>query len=225
VTTLSVTARRIGNEGEPIVVIENFAADPDDLRAYASAANFTDAGDYYPGLRAPVPPAYLAQQRRLLATVFDEVFGVTRNIAVLDVAYSLVSAPPALLALEQRMPHVDALEPGRLALVHYLVPGGCDGTAFYRHRSTGFETIDAGRSGQYFAQLQDDLTAHGEPPAVYPYGSTAIFEPVAHFDGSYNRALVYRGRLLHSGAITDIDALSADPSTGRLTITGFFSAA
>jgi hypothetical protein len=225
VTALSVTARRIGIEGEPVVVIENFAEDPDGLRALASAASFTDAGDYYPGLRAPVSPDYLEQQRRLLATVFDEVFGVTRNVAVLDVAYSLVTAPPAALAPEQRMPHVDALEPGRLALVHYLVPGGCDGTAFYGHRSTGFETIDAGRSGQYFARLKDDLQTHGEPPAAYLDDSTPVFERIAHFHGSYNRALVYHGRSLHCGAITNTDALSADPLTGRLTITGFFSAA
>jgi Family of unknown function (DUF6445) len=225
VTALSVTARRIGTEGEPVVVIENFAVEPEGLRAYAAEARFAAAGDYYPGLRAPVPPAYLEQQRRLLATVFDEVFGVTRNVAVLDVAYSLVTAPPAVLALEQRMPHVDALAPGRLALVHFLVPGGCDGTAFYRHRSTGFETIDAGRSERYFAQLQDDLKLHGEPSATYLDGSTPVFERIAHFEGRYNRALVYRGRALHCGAITNIDALSADPSTGRLTITGFFSAA
>jgi hypothetical protein len=225
VNALSVTARRIGNEGEPVVIIENFAADPDALRDHATGVEFANGGDYYPGLRAPVSPDYLEQQRRLLATVFDEVFGVTSNVAVLDVAYSLVTTPPAALTLEQRMPHVDALEPGRLALIHYLVPGGCDGTAFYRHRSTGFETIDAARSGRYFAQLNDDLTAHGRPPAGYLDGSTAIFERIAHFDGSYNRAVVYRGRALHCGAITNADALLANPVKGRLTITGFFSAA
>ena len=222
-TALSVTARCIGNEGEPVVIIENFATDPAGLRYHAARAEFAAADDYYPGLRTPVSPDYLEQQRRLLATIFDEVFGVTSNLAVLDVAYSLVTAAPTALTLEQRMPHVDALEPGRLALIHYLVPGGCDGTAFYRHRSTGFETIDAARSGRYFAQLKDDLTALGEPPTGYLDGSTPVFERIAHFEGRYNRALVYRGRALHCGAIRDSNALLADPVEGRLTITGFFA--
>lgn len=224
-TAPRVTVHTIGRDGEPVAVIENFAADPEALRGAARAAAFVPAGEHYPGVRAPVPGRYLADQRALLATVLREVFAVAATVKVLDVGFALVTTPPAALRLEQRMPHVDALAPGRLALVHFLVPGGDDGTGFFRHRGTGYETLDGVRSGTYLAALDRDLRRHGPPPPAYPDGDTPLFERTAHFGGVYNRALLYRGRLLHSGAIAPGHGLSADPATGRLTITGFFAAA
>ena len=219
-----VTVRRIGNEGEPVAVIDNFAADPEALRRQAMVARFAPAGHHYPGRRAPVPASYLADQRALLGTVLREVFGVVNKVSVLDVGFALVTMPPGELSLEQRLPHVDALEPGRLALVHYLVPAGNDGTAFYRHRGTGFETLDQARSAAYFDRLGDDLRQHGAPPPAYLAGDTPLFERTAIFDGTYNRALLYRGKLLHCGAIAANSSLAADPATGRLTVTAFFAA-
>ncbi len=223
---LSVTVHRIGDEGEPVAVIENFAADPVALRSAATMQCFEKRNSgHYPGLKAPVPPTYLPEQRNVLARVFDEVFGIADKVSVLDICFAMVTSPTDDLSIQQRIPHVDALEPGRLALIHYLVPGGCDGTAFFRHRSTGFETVDQMRSADYFTYLNVDLRTYGELPQIYPNESTPIFEQTRHFDGLYNRALVYRGRMLHSGAIGPESALSADTSTGRLTITGFFAAA
>lgn len=219
----TVTVHRIGNEGEPVAVVENFAPEPDALRRDAAARDFAPAGHHYPGMKAPVPDSYLAVQRAVLLPVFQSVFGAGTDISVLDVSYAVVANARAALTLEQRLPHVDALEPGRLALIHYLVPGGTDGTAFYRHRSSGFETVDAARSATYFARLNADLRTHGAPSG-YPDDSTPVFERIGYFEGCYNRALIYRGKRLHSGAITSGRALPADPVTGRLTITGFFAA-
>jgi hypothetical protein len=220
----TVTVHRIGEEGEPVAVIENFAPEPSMLCNDAASRVFGASDDHYPGVKAPVTDDYLAKQWAILAPIFKEVFGVSGKVSVLDVAYALVTTAPGVLTLEQRLPHVDALEPGRLALIHYLVPEGSDGTAFYRHRSTGFETIDRARSAAYFSQLNDDLSTHGKPPLAYLDGSTPIFERIGHFDGHYNRALVYRGRMLHSGAIAAERQLPADPRGGRLTVTGFFAA-
>ena len=219
-----IVVRRVGREGEPVAVIDNFAPDPELARAAAAKAKFLASDDYYPGLKAAVPNAYLASQSGALATVFREVFGVSGAVAVLELSFAVVSASVDALALPQRIPHTDGLEPGRLALVHYLVPGGCDGTAFYRHRSTGFETIDRARSAEYFAALEGDMREHGVPSPTYPGSDTALFERTAHFEGVYNRALIYRGRILHSGAITPGREHAADAATGRLTITGFFAA-
>jgi Family of unknown function (DUF6445) len=220
----TVTVHSIGNECEPVAVIDNFAPDPDALREYATTCNFAPRDDHYPGVKAPVERDYLARQRSVVTPIFKEVFGLSDKVLVLDVDYALVTTPPEALTLEQRVPHVDALAPGRLALIHYLVPEGDDGTAFYRHRATGFETIDQTRSATYFAQMNDDLRDHGLPPPEYLNGSTPIFEQTARFEGRFNRALIYRGRLLHSGAIGPGRALSDDPRKGRLTVTGFFAA-
>lgn len=219
----SVVVRRIGHEGEPVAIIDGFARDPSALRQVAAERRYESAGRYYPGIKADLPEDYLQTQRALIATVLREVFAVVTPVSVLEARFSIVTASPDQLSLEQRLPHVDALDPGRLALIHYLVPGGIDGTAFYRHRSTGFETIDEARSRAYYAALDGELRA-SPAPFAYIAGDTPLFDQTAHLTGTYNRALLYRSRVLHSGAIAPGAALPADPKTGRLTVTGFFAA-
>lgn len=218
----SVVVRRVGREREPVAIIDGFSPDPAALRAVAAAQSFASAGRHYPGIKAELPDDYLPTQRALIATVLREVFAVTTAVSVLEARFSIVTTAPEALSLEQRLPHVDALEPGRLALIHYLVPGGTDGTAFYRHRSTRFETIDAARRARYYAALDAELRAGGAPSS-YIAGDTALFEQTGHLDGAYNRALLYRSSVLHSGAIRAGTVLPADPLAGRLTITGFFA--
>ena len=70
---------------------------------------------------------------------------------------------------------------------------------------------------------QGDLRSAAGPPPGYIAGDTALFEMTALAPARYNRALVYRSRLLHSGAIAPDAALSPDPATGRLTVTAFLS--
>ncbi|MBX9815029.1 MAG: hypothetical protein A4S12_04185 [Proteobacteria bacterium SG_bin5] len=220
--TPDISARRIGQEREPLVIVDGFAPDPDALRAAAAAARFAPAGEHYPGVRAPLPADYLASVRPVLATVLREVFGARARLRVLDARFSLVTTPPDRLTLEQRLPHVDALEPGRIALVHYLMPGGGDGTAFFRHRATGYETLDATRAPRYQAMLAAELRAAA--PAGYIAGDTALFERIAVVPAEDNRAVIYRSALFHSGAISPGARLSADPRLGRLTVTAFLAA-
>ncbi|WP_010164976.1 DUF6445 family protein [Sphingomonas sp. PAMC 26617] len=218
----SVAARRIGREAEPIAIIDHFAPDPEALRRFAARQRFAPAGRHYPGIKAALPPDYMPTQGPLIGKILREVFGVAGKVSILEADFSIVTALPSSLSIEQRLPHVDALESGRLALVHYLVPGGTDGTAFYRHRSTGFETVDTARSATYFASLRRDLS-EGAVPEAYITNDTLLFEQTASLPGVYNRALLYRSRMLHSGAIGEDATLSDDPATGRLTVTGFFS--
>lgn len=220
----SITVRSVGRERQPLVVIDGFTRDPDGLRAYAAASRFEPADRHYPGIRAALPPDYLRSVQPVIATVLDKVFGLRRSARLLDASFSIVTAPPHTLGLEQRLPHVDAIEPDRIALIHYLSPGGGDGTAFYRHRSTGFETIDQTRAPDYYARLNAELRERGSPPPAYIAGDTELFERTALAEARYDRALIYRSAVLHSGAISPGATLSPDPATGRLTVTAFLSA-
>lgn len=212
----------VGDEREPLAVIDGFAADPDALRAAAIDAPFAPAGQHYPGIRAPAPPDYLARQLPLIAAAVTRHFGRCRRIRVVDASFSIVTRRPEALDVRQRLPHVDAYGRERIALVHYLSPDDADGTAFFRHRSTGFETVDATRAPAYFARLDDELRETGAP-AGYIAGDTPLFERTALAPARYNRALLYRSYMLHSGAISPDAALAPDPASGRLTITGFFA--
>ncbi|MET0307359.1 MAG: DUF6445 family protein [Sphingomonas sp.] len=217
-----IVARRIGGEGQPIAIVDGFHPDPDGLRAAASGAAFEPGRHHYPGIRAALPHDYFARVRPALVPVLREVFGHAAGVELLDASFSIVTTPPAALEIAQRLPHVDAVQPGRIALVHYLAPDGGDGTAFFRHRATGFEAIDAARSPGYLAHLNAELRAQTPPPA-YPFGDTALFERIQHVEARYNRAVIYRSALLHSGAIAPDAPLDADPGTGRLTVTAFLS--
>lgn len=220
----AIVARRIGDEAQPVVIVDGFHPAPDDLRAAAIAARFAAARHHYPGVRAPLPDDYFQQVRPVLTHILREVFDHGAGVGLIDASFSIVTTPPAELSLEQRLPHVDAVEPGRIALVHYLSPGNGDGTAFYRHRATGFETIDAIRAGIFYPQLDAELRAADLPAAAYLNGDTAQFEQIAAVDSQYNRAVIYRSALLHSGAISPDAALDADPASGRLTVTAFLAA-
>lgn len=219
-----IVARRIGNERQPIVIVDGFHPDPDRLQAAAETTPFEPAHRHYPGIRAPLPTDYFALVGPVLATVVHEVFCHAGGIDLIDASFSIVTTPPAALTIEQRLPHIDAVEPGRIALVHYLAREDGDGTAFFRHRTTGFETIDGTHSADYLARLNTELREGGMPPHAYVHDSTPLFERIAEIGARRNRAVIYRSAMLHSGAIRPDAPLNADPATGRLTVTAFLSA-
>jgi hypothetical protein len=220
---MKVSIEHVGREREPVVVLDDFAAEPDALRTVATTRDFGPASHHYPGVRAALPDDYLTNQLRDIVTVLTEAFGQAGPVEVIDASYSIVTTRPEDLAIGQRLPHCDAHARNRIALIQYLSLDGGDGTAFFRHRSTGFETVDERRAAVYADQLAAELRHVGPPPAGYIAGDTSLFERTMVAEARYNRALLYRSCLLHSGAIAPDAALSADPATGRLTITGFLS--
>ena len=219
-----LSARLIGSERHPIVTVDNFHPDPTSLRTAANAAAFTRASRHYPGIRGILPADYLGQVNPAIATALRDVFGYTQGVRLLDASFSIVTVPPDQLSVAQRLPHVDAVEPARIALVHYLSLDDLGGTAFYRHRATGFEAIDAARSPRYLAQLNRELAQRETLASAYMAGDNALFEQIGHVDARFNRAVIYRSQMLHSGIIAPETTLSDDPTTGRLTVTAFLSA-
>lgn len=218
----SVRIETIGTEAQPLVILDDFAPDPDRLRSFAQAADFTPALNHFPGVRAALPAAYLATQLPIIAAA-AKAFGRTGPITVVDASFSIVSTPAPDLTIPQRLPHIDAFTEDRIALVHYLSPEDGDGTAFFRHRSTGFETVDETRRDLFFRHLDIEMRHGGVPPPEYVLGDTPLFECLRTEPARYNRALLYRSWNLHSGAISSDNLLAADPGAGRLTVTGFLS--
>jgi len=221
----TVTLHRIGNERQPVVVIDDFAPDPDALRAAAVGSAFGPASHHYPGIRADLPGAYLPAQLPVIEAALGEALDGAPRLEAIDASFSIVTMPRDALSVSQRLPHCDAHDAGRIALVHYLSPDDCDGTGFFRHRSTGFESVDARHSAIYRDQVDAELRYGGAPPSDYWTGDGAVFERIFAVEASYNRAIVYPSFVLHSGLIGAQASLSPDPARGRLTVTGFFSIA
>ena len=104
----------------------------------------------------------------------------------------------------------------------YLNETAHGGTAFFRHRSTGFETLTAARYPTYEAQLKRDVAETGLPPSHYVTDGAPHFECIYTSESTYNSAILYQGNAFHSGVIQDDAPLSPDPAIGRLTVNGFF---
>ena len=221
--TPNISVRRIGREGQPVGIIDDFHQDPDTLRRFAADAAFRPGVNHYPGVRAALPPEYLGQIAPALGAVLSKAFDHAGDSAMIDASFSMVTAPPDRLTVQQRLPHMDAFDLRRIALVHYLSPDNRDGTAFFRHRATGFETVDRTRAPIYMDQLDAELRHGGVPDPGYVAGSTALFEKIEYVEARYNRAVLYRSALLHSGAIAPNAVLSGNPALGRLTVTAFLA--
>ena len=216
-----VNLERIGREGEPLVTIDGFTGDVERLRAWGANAHFEEAGADYPGLRAMADPSYLDLRRDLMMQIVGQVFGCAQSIRCEICAFSMVTQTHEELSIRQCIPHHDHSDKGRIAIMHYTQGPETGGTAFYRHRRTGFEAITPERERAFEAGLIEDQLEFGDPPLEYPYGDSERFEMIHEVAARPDRMVLYRGRLLHSGVIPDHEALSAEPLKGRLTLNLF----
>jgi hypothetical protein len=223
---IRIEKRTLGHEGAPLLVIDNFVAEPQRLVRKAAMAQFTSGGRFYPGIRAKAPPSYEHFLVTRLQPLLAEHFGITaRSLRLTMCHFSLVTTPAAQLTFMQCIPHVDALTRAGVATVHYLFKGNLGGTAFYRHRATGYETLDEQRGPEYFRVLQAESAGPNRPAVKYINGDTPLFEQIAVAEGVFNRLLVYHRNSLHSGAIDSSFVPDPDPRTGRLSINSFIEPA
>ena len=210
-----------GEERQPVIVIDEVLADREHWRELAAQAEYGRIGAHYPGIRALFPEDASQALRTELEPLLGRVFEMDPVPPVFECYYSIVTTQPEALAPIQRLPHVDGLERDRIAILIYLSGGEVGGTAFYRQRATGFETLDRERFPAFKAALEAGVAEHGLPPAAYISGDTPLYQQIARYEARPNRALIYRSRALHCGDIVPGAQLAADPVKGRLTINSF----
>lgn len=209
---MSIAPTLMGAEQVPLWLVEGAHPAPDALVTAAPRAAFErEAGDLYPGLRAPVPEGYAAWLARTAADLLGA------DPVVLRTSFAIAGDDPAQLAPIQRIPHFDDSADRILAAVHYLCGAPHGGTSFYRHRATGFERITAARVPLWRQALARDGQVHGLPPKAYHDGDSPAFVRIGQAPLAFNRLIFYPANCLHAGDITASWQRSAtDP---RLTIT------
>lgn len=216
-----VSVRQMGRESEPLVIIDGFSGMVGELLEAAYAATYQHAGASYPGIRSWADPSYLDRRRDLMMQIMSRVFGFNQGVRLDASTFSLVTLGEHELHPLQRIPHYDHSGGEVIAIMHYLLGPETGGTAFYRHRRTGFETVTPDREDAYNEALAMDEHQHGMPPAQFCYGDTDWFEMIDEVEAVPDRLILYRGRQLHSGVIPDPSVLSPNPREGRLTINMF----
>jgi hypothetical protein len=220
----SIQRLTIGAEKAPLLVIDNAFADADALVELAATKPFGDVTSYYPGIRAKVPLSFQRFVLDDLRQEFVSLFGM--NGAALRFTachFSLVTTPAEKLDYMQRIPHIDSVSSHELAFILYLFKTDLGGTAFYRHRKSGYEVVDQARISEYTRLVESERESVLRGPPAYINGTNEFYEQVGCQSGVFNRMLVYRRTSLHSGDIRPNFVPIADPRRGRLSVNGFIA--
>jgi hypothetical protein len=217
---------RVGIEQEPVLVIDNFLDHADTLIDFAERFgqfNQVRNASGYPGVQAWAPEIYIHALYYHLQDIMFETFAIkVEEISNIKTNFSMVTTPASHLKPIQSIPHYDSTRRSELAAVHYLCTPDKGGTSLYRHRSTGYESIDVSRVDGY------EKIAHKEMESPqckekYMNGNNDFFEKIASYDAEFNRIIMYRCTSLHSGNIASDFTFDANPRTGRLTLNTFVS--
>lgn len=216
----TVEATTIGNGSYPLIVIDDFLAEPDALIEIAcQSQNYAnDDSDFYPGLRSPMPAEVRACFTKEFTFLLSRVLGKPElSLRCLFHSFSLTITPANELKPIQSIPHFDDEDANKLAMVLYLFRQDFGGTSFYRHNKTGFEAITQSNSKSYTNTLMSQATTEGLPEAAYINGDSHLFSRYHCVKSAFNRCILYPSNILHSGDINTDKGLSAQPSQGRLT--------
>jgi len=219
---LQVSVTQVGAERAPVMVVDNFIANPDELVEDAATEHpFRPFALYYPGVRAPIPAMYPLAVYQILKEPIRTVFGLDGlDVVMADSDFRMVTKPPNGLHARQMVPHYDIADPNVIVVLHYLARHPLGGTSMYRHRSTGFERIAGNRVEPFETAISEELKSW--QPSGFVDGDTPHFERIASFPGVFNRALIYRGISLHAGDIGADFPFDPDPRQGRLTANTVF---
>ena len=210
---------RFGRSQAPVVIVDGFSGNIAAIRAIAAEMTpFPEATNFYPGLRRIIRQedaaamAYVDDTLKRSAVFIAGGFGA-RTFSLLQGSFSIVTTASEALLPAQRAPHFDSTEPTYVALLHYLSDTPGTGTAFYRHRATGVERVEASNASRFVSAAKEECSGF----RGYIQGSNRWFEEIGRVEAVPDRLVIYQGALLHSGIIPPDLPLSADPSCGRLT--------
>lgn len=225
-TSIGVRLEHVGTERQPLMIVDEVLADPRAMIDAASEAKFyVPQHTNYPGINAPVPQSYYLTVITALRGPIEAAFGVSREAYLSYFGFFALATIGAAAARPiQKIPHRDSPDPNRLAMVHYLCRGTFGGTGFFRHRDTGFESVDAPRQPRYESVARRELEETQSDATGFTDAQTRNYELIGKSDAVFNRLIVYRSHVLHAALLAD-HACSADPTAGRLTANGFIEAA
>lgn len=218
------TLSHFGEEAQPLVQVDHVLADLPLVREIAARHSYKPIGPFYPGIRAAVSAAIAMPLVAPLLPALRDAFGLAREPDYFECYLSLVTKAPTELDPIQRLPHFDGTERERLAVLLFLSDDSEGGTAFYRQRATGFESVDDTRYDRYLAELQESTREHGIPDASYIGADSPIFAQTHRVAGTPNRMIAYRGNTLHCAALSGNFVPDPDPRRGRLTLNLFLKA-
>ena len=178
-----------------VVVLEDFFPDVERVRTHAKLSHFYD-------WVGPDQEIYRRISMLHVPGMFDKLSETLGPVKIVMMGYRLNYAGE----LPNAPIHSD-LGYATHACVVYLNEGD-SGTAFWRHKETGLESINFG-DGELLEKVEKDF----ESPDAW---EQRMIVPTKK-----NRAVIYRGNLFHSRY--PFEAFGTTPEDGRLIALAFFS--
>lgn len=220
------------SSGQSVVVVDDFLAAPDNLRAYAAA----HAGEFfmpeksYPGVLLNIDAHPMNDIYRFIRFELGHRFSFFRGGAQFSSMLSMTTLQADELSNLQRLCHSDPPATGtwlNFAFVLYLFKNEqLGGTGFYRWKereaitkATALQNEDPDKA---LAFLKERFPTFNKPPC-YITESTEIAEQLDVVPAKYNRLIFYSGDIPHSAQILSPELLSSDVNDGRLTLNCFAS--
>ena len=224
---LKISFSRIGNEEQPLLIIDDLVLNPDELVESAVKAQWVKPKEtYYPGLNAKLPPEYNQKIIEGLREPFLRAFNSPKQQKLLvNGFWGLTTLPLEEFSPWQKIPHYDRAEFNHIAMVHYMNKNQTGGTGFFRHIPTGYESISPNRVEEYRDYVTKWLENEGANNLKnYAGFETPDYELFHSVPFKYNRVAIYPSYVLHC-ALYEKSNQDDNPRTGRLTANNFIVSA
>lgn len=116
-SNLKIQLLHVGNEQQPVMIVDNFLATPEALIDYTMRnKGGLPAQSYYPGVRAPSPTLYSQLMLDFIHQEGQFHFELSaKNINTCDSYFAMVTTPVSELSLQQSVPHFDSPTPADIA--------------------------------------------------------------------------------------------------------------
>ena len=203
------------SSGCPVMVVDDFYADPMAVRALGLAGRYDSSLAYYPGLHSDISRAHQQPLHQALVQLLAALGSLRCRPADITSDFSIVTTPAREMLAKQKHPHVDGVP---LAGVVYLNPSFEVGTSFFRHRPTGQAFVRSPVEQQAYSAWMEAF-GDSQQPVTYAVGQPddgGAWEHLHSVAGRFNRLVMYPGTAFHSIAMRDVvHNLSLD--SARLT--------
>lgn len=189
--------------GVPVLIIDDFYADPDAVRASALAANYDQSIAQYPGRHAALDTrgaelqAVLQTLARTATALGDRSYRASDFIS----DFSIVTTRPGDLLAIQKHPHID---PTPVLGLVYLTPGSIEGTCFYHNDMLGTAVVVSEQQMHDYGRFIDEHSKTLAPPG-YNFDGHPVWKKFYTIEPVFNRFVLYPGNVFHSIDIRHID--------------------
>lgn len=224
---LSIQTLHIGDEGNQILVVDEFLRSPDQVSGLVRESSFVPAPGFherkgYPGVRARLQPQVMEPCIVAINDIIETHFSISPSASRISCSafLSMMTVPESDLGPYQLIPHFDTSKSDYYAALVYLCGEEHGGTAFYRHNSTRYESILSHRSERYLDVCHSEMNTYKREQRYFSE-TDDFYTKIAFVPAKVNRLIIYKGCLLHSANIKSSKSLNADPRIGRLTLNLF----